>query len=415
MFPGHNAALAHPGRPTGLPSVDAGLLADAFSEFIAASARLEASYRDLQGDVAQLGLELADRKAALGESLDENRQMRRFLEQILDSMPCGVLVLSAKNRIERMNPEAARLLGIGVAEVSSLEDISARVGLDLQACSAIEGEQQFVLARTGEPCWIAMRTRRLNGAEQSRRAAQTILILRDITMQKRAEQERETGRRAMALAEIAATLAHEIRNPLASLELFGGLIAEDAVSRTSGCRTIEWVEHLRAGIRVLSGTVNNVLSFYGTSFPDLASLPVSATFAQAVDFVRPIAAQAGIQVHFQGLATEIQVRGSESALGQVVLNLVCNAVRHTPSGGSVTVSVVEPREGWIAMTCSDTGCGIAAEHLPELFRPGFSAGAARSGLGLAVCRRIAVEHGGSLLVESVAGRGATFAMEMPKL
>jgi two-component system sensor histidine kinase FlrB len=415
MFPGTEAILMHPGRPTVLPPVEAGLLADAFSEFIAASTRLEASYRDLQSDVAQLGLELADRNAALEKSLEENRQMRRFLEQILKSMPCGVLVLSAKDRIERMNPEAVRLLGIGGAEVSSLQDISTRVGIDLQACSAIEGEQQLALARSGEPCWIEMRTRRLGGTEQSRRATQTILILRDITMHKQAEQERETARRAMALAEIAATLAHEIRNPLASLELFGGLIAEEAGSRTSERRTVEWIEHLRAGIRVLSGTVNNVLSFYGTNFPDLASLPVSATFAQAVNFVRPIAAQAGVQVHFQGLATEVQIRGSESALGQVVLNLVSNAVRHTPSGGRVTVSVFEPRDGWIAMTCSDTGCGISAKDLPSIFRPGFSGCAARSGLGLTVSLRIAKEHGGSLAVESVVGLGATFVMEIPKL
>jgi two-component system sensor histidine kinase FlrB len=429
MFADADTLLGRPGRQPGLPPIEAGMLADAFSEFIAASARLEGSYRELQSEVAQLGSELAERNAALERSLAENRQMRSFLEQILDSMPCGVLVLSSGERIERMNPEAARLLGVRAHEALFLADLSTRIGIDLCACSAIEGEQQFALPNSSEQQavahrrWIEMRTRTLSRADQSPRAARRILILCDITVYKHAEQEREAARRAMALAEIAATLAHEIRNPLAGLELFGGLIAEDAALRESDAasasgapsRISAWIGHLRAGIRVLSGTVNNVLSFYGVASADLAPLPVSAAFAQAVEFVRPIAAQSEVELFFHGLAGEARVRGSESALGQVILNLVCNAVRHTPKGGRVTVSLSEPRSGWVAMTCSDTGCGIDDEHLPEIFRPGFSVGRTRSGLGLAVCRRIALEHGGSLRVESVPGCGATFVMEIPTI
>jgi two-component system sensor histidine kinase FlrB len=398
-----------------VPSAAAGLLADAFSEFIAASARLEASYRDLQGEVAQLGRELAERNVALEQSLDENRQMRCFLEQILDSMPCGVLVLSAENRVEKMNPETAALLGIEAAEASTLSEVCAITGLDLEAWCTLEGEQQFSLETDAGQRWIAIRTRKLAGSDPERGSTRTILILRDLTMQKQAEQEREASRRALSLAEIAATLAHEIRNPLASLELFGSLLAQEAAAAPSGSRTAEWIEHVRAGIRVLSGTVNNVLSFYGTGFPNLTLLAASASFERAVEFVRPIAAQAGVQLHFHSLAQDVCIRASESALGQVVLNLLCNAVRHTPKGGGITVRLEESRQGWMTMTCTDTGCGISAEDLPEIFRPGFSSGGTRSGLGLSVCRRIAAEHGGTLTASSSPGLGATFVLEIPRL
>jgi signal transduction histidine kinase len=80
-------------------------------------------------------------------------------------------------------------------------------------------------------------------------------ILRDVTAAKEAEQEREAARSAMALAEVSAILAHEIRNPLASMELFAGLLMDDPE------QTSVWVSHLRAGIRLLSATVNNVLEF----------------------------------------------------------------------------------------------------------------------------------------------------------
>jgi two-component system sensor histidine kinase FlrB len=414
IFAAAPGILDPPAKGIHAPSSAAGLLADAFSEFIAASVRLEASYRDLQGEVAQLGRDLADRNVALEQSLDENRQMRRFLEQILDTMPCGVLVLSAENHVEKMNPEAAALLGIDTAEAGTLSEVCAMTGLNLEAWCALEGEQQFALEAAIGQRWIAIRTRKLAGAGPAHGSTRTILILRDLTVQKQAEQERESSRRALSLAEIAATLAHEIRNPLASLELFGSLLAQDAAA-APGSRTAEWIEHVRAGVRVLSGTVNNVLSFYGTGFPNLGLLAASAAFERAVEFVRPIAAQAGVQLHFHRLAQDVHIRASESALGQVVLNLLCNAVRHTPKGGAITVRLRETRQGWMTMTCSDTGCGISADDLPEIFRPGFSSGDTRSGLGLSVCRRIAAEHGGTLTVSSTPGLGATFVLEIPRL
>jgi PAS domain-containing protein len=101
------------------------MLADAFSEFISASSLLEASYRDLQQEVAHLGLELAERNAALSRSLAENDRMRAALQQMIDSMPCGVLVLDTAETIVMINPEGRRLLELGSAHVRSLRELSA--------------------------------------------------------------------------------------------------------------------------------------------------------------------------------------------------------------------------------------------------------------------------------------------------
>ena len=101
------------------------MLADAFSEFISASSLLEASYRDLQQEVAHLGLELAERNAALSHSLAENDRMRAALQQMIDSMPCGVLVVDTAETIVMINPEGRRLLELGSARVRSLRELSA--------------------------------------------------------------------------------------------------------------------------------------------------------------------------------------------------------------------------------------------------------------------------------------------------
>jgi len=244
------------------------------------------------------------------------------------------------------------------------------------------------------------------------------LILRDVTAQKRAEQEREAGRKAMALAEITTILAHEIRNPLASLELFAELIEKDEDRRA------EWVSHLRAGIRSLSGTVNNVLSFHGSSSMKLAPIPLSVLIGNAIQFVQPLADQAAVSLEWLADQGQVLVMGNESALQQVVLNLVSNAIRHTPAGGSVTVSLRPEQSaakggnqesGQVIAEFSDTGCGIRPDQIDRVFEPGFSGSGDTSGLGLAVCDRIMKQHGGSISASNGTHSGAQFTLHFPVL
>ena len=113
------------------------LLASAFTEFIAASSRLEKSYRQLQEEVSELRVELSARNAALSTSLAENERMRLDLQQIVDSMPCGVLVLDRQGEISMINPESRRLLGLNGSDFregskATLRQISAFSGVNLE-------------------------------------------------------------------------------------------------------------------------------------------------------------------------------------------------------------------------------------------------------------------------------------------
>jgi len=394
------------------------MLADAFSEFISASSQLEASYRDLQQEVAHLGLELAERNAALRKSLAENDRMRAALQQMIDSMPCGVLVLNNAETIVTINPEARRLLELGGAEVRSLRELSAisQVDFDSLMVASEDGlDNEVCLSSVAGRRWLAVGNRRLSGAaETGSSALQSIWILRDITANKHAEQEREAARSAMALAEISTILAHEIRNPLASMELFAGLIAEDPG------QTEQWISHLRAGIRLLSGTVNNVLSIHSGGSAPLALVNLTACMRGGVEFVQPIAQQAGVALSFlesaKGSTAALTIQGNENALRQIVLNLICNAIRHTPAGGTIAVSVrASSRHGKkrALVEVADTGCGIPAHVMERLFEAGFSADGNSPGLGLAVCKRLMTQHGGEIRVSSQLHCGTTFQLEFP--
>ncbi len=399
------------------------LLVDAFSEFISASTRLESSYEKLQLEVTHLSCELADRNEALEASLAENERVHSALQQIVDSMPCGVLVVERDGAVSMINPEGRRMLDLGEAPAGHLDAISAGTGIDLSGilrCHAgVEGEQEFCRTALGRKRWLAVQNRCLShgdeAVESGGRGRQTILILRDVTPHKQAEEERERARTATALAEVATTLAHEIRNPLTSLELFAGLIA------SGGEDAAEWVSHLHAGIRSLACTVNNVLSFHGAGSPPLNEIDLGESIRSSVEFVRPIAEQAGVQLEFSCVEPFIKVQGNSSALQQVVLNIACNAIRHTATGGKVRVELRRLRgdrrhkRGTALLEFADTGSGIAEEHLQEIFRAGFSGSGNSSGLGLAVCRQIVQQHEGEIRVASTPGVGTTFFVEMPTL
>ena len=237
-------------------------LALAFASFTEVAASLERTYAKLQMELGRLRHELEETNHDLAQSLQENQRIRQYLNRIVDGLPCGVLVTEADGLVSIANPESRRLLGLGVSvPLDHLKQVPVRSEDCSSARSPPPGEHECQ-CDAGAVQWIAIRCVPLETAD----GGSSIFILRDLSAAKRLEGEHECLRRRQALAEMSALLAHEIRNPLGSMELFAGLLAK------SGLQTEErkWVEHLQAGLRTLAGTVNNVLHFHMQPPPDLA-------------------------------------------------------------------------------------------------------------------------------------------------
>jgi two-component system sensor histidine kinase FlrB len=280
--------------------------------------------------------------------------------------------------------------------------------LDREVCVQFEDETR----------WLAIGNRKLLSAPSTQGSAdtpnhlQSIWILRDITANKQAEQEREAARRATVLAEISTILAHEIRNPLASMELFAGLIEQDLGGSS------QWISHLRAGIRRLSGTVNNVLSLNDQNKSRLVPVDLAACVQSGLVFVQPIAEQAGLLLSFLAAADTPSIQGNEDAIHQIILNVVCNAIRHTDAGGRVAVTtrrVTRDGANRAMVEIEDSGCGIPESVIAHIFEAGFSANGETPGLGLAVSKRLMSQHGGEIRVSSRINEGSTFQLEFPAL
>lgn len=388
-------------------------LLQAFRSFADAADSLERSYGMLQAEVGRLRGELAQSRAGLEQSLESNRRMRQRLDRILEGLPCGVLVLNPDGEISMANPVARRLLAcdeagkIGRRVPAEVSDFLERAKL------ASEEQEQCYHDGGGAERWLAARHAALVQceAEAEKAGSASLFILRDVSEAKRLAAERDRMRRGQALAEMSAILAHEIRNPLGSMELFAGLLAGAGLSDEAR----RWVEQLQAGLRTLSATVNNVLHFHSMPLPARAPTDLGGLLEWAGIFLLPVARQAGAELRVRNGLRGVWLAADRHCLEQVLLNLVLNALRAMPEGGCVEISggrlATEGAESdQIVISVADTGRGIAAEDFDRIFQPGFSTRDGSPGLGLAVCRKVAEQHGGTLTAANRAGGGAEFRL-----
>jgi len=388
-------------------SEDEQFLLRAFRSFAQAAGSLERSYALLRTEVERLRRELEQSNSELARSLEENRGMRQYLDRILEGLPCGVLVVSDEGKISRANPEALRLLVTGETPGAESRDhftLPSRIRELLEEVRRNGGEQELSLPdETGAPRWLVARHASIDGGA-------SVFILRDVSERKHLEAAQEKMRREQALAEMSAVLAHEIRNPLASLELFAGLLAESTLDHD--CRA--WVGQVQSGLRTLAATVNNVLHFHSLPEPERVPVDLGRLLAWARDFFQPLGQQSRVAFSLQNRVDGIFLSADRHRLEQVLLNLVLNAVRAMPGGGWIELGGRRARDGEaVILTVADTGPGIAPEHLAHVFDPGFSTRPGSPGLGLAVCRKIVEQHGGTISAAGRPGCGAVFTLTFP--
>ena len=400
------STLLHP-LDAGVIALDERSLTRAFASFTEAASSLERAYMQLQAEVAGLRHELEDTNRDLAASLEENHRMRQHLNRILQGLPCGVLVTESGGQVSLANPETRRLLGAAAESALPLwlQDL-------LDRSQASHSELEYRCA-TPQAEWITIRCAQLCAEE----GGSSIFILQDVSDLKRLEREHEELSRRQALAEMAAVLAHEIRNPLGSLELFAGLLAESDLKPEER----EWVGQLQAGLRTLAATVNNVLHFHSQPEPGLVPTDLGQWLRSTHEFLRPLARRAGVRMELLQTLDGVLVGADRHRLEQVLLNLALNAFRVMPDGGVLKIcgEVGSPKEAGqpirAVVEISDSGPGIAAADMEQIFHPGFTTCAGSPGLGLAVCQTIMQQHAGTIAVKSGAGRETTFKLEFPLL
>ncbi|MBZ5503369.1 MAG: PAS sensor protein [Acidobacteriia bacterium] len=389
-------------------------LARAFQTFTHAADSLEKSYGQLQNEVLRLRFELERTNRDLAASVEENAGMRRYLARILEGLPCGVFVVNREGEPRMANPEARRILS-SAGDGFALAAETLRQSIEELRAGSPRTEKECVVETPEGTRTIGVACAVLGETEGEGFPSESVFILRDVTEERRQASERETARRKASLAELATLLAHEIRNPLGSLELFAGLLADAAALQPDLRR---WTDHIQAGLRSLSATVNNVLQFHSQPELQLAEVNVGRLMRESVEFLRPLARQAGLRIDLHNALGELEIPADAHRLQQVFFNLALNAFRAMTTGGLLTIRLQWAefdRLNEVRIDFEDTGRGIAPEHLEKIFEPGFTTQPGNPGIGLAVCRAVVEQHRGSIQVASEPGKGATLSVILPRV
>lgn len=398
--------------------------------------RLEVESDDEIGRLAGAFNEMAGRLERIVQDISEERNK---LDAILASMPDGVIAVDQERKIILFNSAAEKLFGVG--------EKSALGRHILEVIRNYELAQVFEAPGSGQEAWTqevnlftpeerVLRAYATSIRGQQREAAGIVVVLHDITELRRLEQIR---------TEFVSNVSHELRTPLTSIKGFTETLLDGTLEDPSTARRFLEIIDREADrlVRLISDLLD--LSRIESKKVELKRRPLElgAVVERGIAVLAAQAQAKGIAVSAHLPQDLPRVLADEDMLGQVLINLLDNALKYTPFGGKVEISArVEEgkknagslrrsrnrgrgkdrdREGkaLVAVTVADTGIGIPREKLPRLFERFYRVDKARSrelggtGLGLSIVKHIVERHGGTVSVESEVGRGSRFTFTMP--
>jgi two-component system NtrC family sensor kinase len=361
--------------------------------------QLESLETDMKQALSHLGLYLGGQSEPFAVEFKALKYTYDVFQRRLrgDSLN-GVETLSAKEDRAR---EAAVFLGLG--------------GIVVAMGAAL------LMWRTLRPLRVlGSHARQIAGGEYGRRIGLRSRdeigdLAREFDAMAQALEEREQrlirSERLATVGRIAAQITHEIRNPLASIGLNAELLGDELPSGGEGRRLLTTISR---EVDRLSEITESYLRFVRLPKPELEPEDPGALVAAVLEFTRAELAQAGISLELEVGQELPEIAADENQLRQALLNLVRNAREAMTAGGVLRVSVAAA-DGRLRLAVTDSGSGIAPQHVGKIFDPFFSTKEQGTGLGLALVQQIVNEHGGRIEVGNAPGGGTSFVITLPVL
>jgi two-component system sensor histidine kinase HydH len=235
----------------------------------------------------------------------------------------------------------------------------------------------------------------------------TLLLLFMLRREERHHREMNRREELARLGEMGAVMAHEIRNPLAGIKGFAQLV------ETAG--DIEQARRHAGKIVAQSlrmeALVNDLLAFARDDQGERHITDLTTVIQECVALLRMEAAIQHVKIEVDA-PSSLKVHAVVDRIVQLLLNLMKNAIQAMPDGGVLAIGLRQ-KKSFVHISVKDSGTGINPEHLLGIFEPFWTSKAQGTGLGLALCKKVAEEHGGSLMVESTVGLGTEFVVTLP--
>ncbi len=342
-----------------------------------------------------------------------------LLETIFHAVQEGIVVLDARARIAYANRAAEKLLGFELAA-----DAGAPMRRYLRAIqwdrvlNLEEGEWARLVSREIEVNYPQHRFLAFYVVPLQDTApedAGAVVILRDVTGDRKAEARSLASERLRAVMLLAAGVAHEIGNPLNSLHIHLQLLQRALAGEAAGDRA-ELAEILDVALREV-GRLDRILTQFLTAVrpvpPQLESLDLRPLLRETLDVLRHEIEDRAVLVTAALDEKPPGVKGDRTQLRQAFFNIVKNAVESMPDGGRLTIRLGQT-DRFVTVAFADSGEGIPPERLPRVFDAYYSTKDRGSGLGMMVVQRILRDHGGEIEIESEPGRGTTVTLLLPR-
>ena len=274
-----------------------------------------------------------------------------------------------------------------------------------------------ILAADGRPMRIGISASYLQqsadpikpGQRDRREVVGVTIAFKDLNQMRSMQARLQQADQLMALGTVTAGVAHEIRNPLASLRGLTELLGRDIGADDSRRR---YVDTMLVSIDRLNHLIEDLLLFSAPRPAESQDVEVAGAVAESVALVEHGLGDRAVALQVAGGAQPLVIRGSRERLLQMLTNIVMNAIQAAPDGGAVTVRAVE-RDGSAVVTVHNTGSYIPPNVRRQLFVPFFTTKPTGTGLGLAIARQIVMSMDGRLDVESDPDTGTTFTVELP--
>lgn len=386
--------------------------------FQESSGRLELAYKHLEKKFDEVSLELEARTAELKEETQRHAKAREQLKVLMESMKPGVLMVDQEGFILAANPSAKQILsydesteilgkGLEIAFPDHVQELKSIKTALLHPGEMIEEERW--IAKAGGALPVSLKYSAI--LDHANEVSGALCTLTDLTPLKKLEEEVEQAKVLTALGEMAATVAHEIRNPLGGIGGYAGLLARQ-LDLSDPKRRL--VDKIIGGVSSLNKIVSNLL-FY-TRKASLSRFPVNlcAFSEEVLDHIQIEAEKLGKEIELIRELPDGPVVASvdPEKLQQVLLNLFINALQALGDAGQIILRITQT-EKCIQLDIQDNGTGMNPETMSQIFNPFYTTKEQGTGLGLAICKKLMDLHGIRMEVQSELNQGTTFSLIFP--
>lgn len=390
------------------------LLSKGFELFSKEAERLDTAYLNLKSQFGTVNRKLSTK-------IQELHVLTEYLDNILKHMSQGLLFIDLEGNVTSYNKEAEKSLGVALSSVlfqpfkDHFSDTLFGYSMEKALKEGIVPRSSFatVLLPSGEKKILEIDSSFIlthhNPTLHLDFTRGLIVLIRDISELRRLQILIDRNERMKALGEMAAQVAHEIRNPLGGIKGFASLLVRDLKSQPA---QLHMAEAIVEGSNTLDRLVTQVLNYSRPLNLELKMVNLTSFLKEVEESLRA-ENLFGEKIIFRLITPQELIAPIDQGLMKSVLrNLLINAVQAMPNGGSLALKLNESGEK-VLIDVIDTGSGIPDELLKKIFSPFFSTKADGNGLGLAEALKVVRAHGGDISVESTVGIGTCFTIKLP--